>query len=77
MKLSQVNTLLSKNNKIFLVSGHKYKLRGEINEERMKNQGFSHDLINLFKYGFPENWKTILKDLIKNISSLIIYYNIK
>lgn len=44
-------------------NGHVYVLKGKIDEEGMKQYGFSATLISNFHHGFPKNWQKIIQKL--------------
>ncbi|EYC08728.1 hypothetical protein Y032_0064g3501 [Ancylostoma ceylanicum] len=43
-------------------SGSVYELRGSIDRELARQYGYPPELVELFLNGFPENWKSILKE---------------
>ncbi|KAF9952423.1 hypothetical protein BGZ72_006292 [Mortierella alpina] len=49
-------------NTVMTLTGSLYHLRGSIDEERMRSNGFSQDVVEAFKDGFPADWRDILVD---------------
>ncbi|KAF9540675.1 hypothetical protein EC957_003905 [Mortierella hygrophila] len=45
---------------VMTFTGSFYRLYGSIDVQKMEGNGFSKDMINAFRNGFPANWKTIL-----------------
>ncbi|KAF9977193.1 hypothetical protein BGZ75_010368 [Mortierella antarctica] len=53
---------------VMTLTGSLYHLRGSIDEERMRSNGFPQDVVEAFRDGFPTDWSNILKDHFIGIS---------
>ncbi|XP_065067550.1 uncharacterized protein LOC135693090 isoform X2 [Rhopilema esculentum] len=55
--------------KLMTISGSIYHLEDEINEKAMQENNFPMSVIERFRFGFPKDWQTIIKDLLLNCST--------
>ncbi|KAG9327413.1 hypothetical protein KVV02_005989 [Mortierella alpina] len=53
---------------VMTLTGSLYHLRGSIDEERMRSNGFPQDVVEAFRDGFPTDWSNILKDHFNGVS---------
>ncbi|CAO3563008.1 unnamed protein product [Mortierella alpina] len=47
---------------VMTLTGSLYHLRGALDEERMRSNGFPQDIVEAFREGFPDAWRSILLD---------------
>lgn len=54
-------------NKLRTLSGNIYILKGIIDKNSMKEEGYPYYLTRKFMYGFPEKWKEYIDDFLKKL----------